>query len=78
MFKSIEKLARTEVAYSSVYDVTNTGTAHNGVMESFWTAETLKYIWLLFESEDVVSLDDWVLNTEAHPFRRGDAGKAGG
>jgi len=70
MFKSIEKLTRTEVAYSSVYDVTGNVGAHNGVMESFWTAETLKYIWLLFESEDVVSLDDWVLNTEAHPFRR--------
>jgi len=70
MFKSIEKLARTEVAYSSVYDVTRPFWAHNGVMQSFWTAETLKYIWLLFESEDVVSLDEWVLNTEAHPFRR--------
>jgi len=70
MFKSIEKLTRTQVAYSSVYDVTSNAPAHNGVMESFWTAETLKYMWLLFESEDVVSLDDWVLNTEAHPFRR--------
>ena len=41
--------------------------------ESFWLAETLKYFYLLFEDEDVVSLDEWVLNTEAHPFRRPDA-----
>jgi mannosyl-oligosaccharide alpha-1,2-mannosidase len=40
-------------------------------MESFWLAETLKYFYLLFEEESAVSLDDWVLNTEAHPFRRG-------
>lgn len=75
MFESIENYTRTELAYSSVYDVTSKEPVHNGVMESFWVAETLKYVWLLFSSEDVVSLDEWVLNTEAHPFRRGDAGR---
>jgi mannosyl-oligosaccharide alpha-1,2-mannosidase len=39
-------------------------------MESFWLAETLKYFYLCFEDFDVVSLDEWVLNTEAHPLRR--------
>jgi mannosyl-oligosaccharide alpha-1,2-mannosidase len=39
-------------------------------MESFWTAETLKYFYLVFSREDMISLDDWVFNTEAHPFRR--------
>jgi mannosyl-oligosaccharide alpha-1,2-mannosidase len=39
-------------------------------MESFWTAETLKYFYLVFSREDMVSLDEWVFNTEAHPFRR--------
>jgi mannosyl-oligosaccharide alpha-1,2-mannosidase len=39
-------------------------------MESFWLAETLKYFYLIFAEPGVVSLDDYVLNTEAHPFRR--------
>ncbi|CAO2652756.1 Nn.00g021670.m01.CDS01 [Neocucurbitaria sp. VM-36] len=39
-------------------------------MESFWTAETLKYFYLIFSPPDMMSLDDWVFNTEAHPFRR--------
>jgi mannosyl-oligosaccharide alpha-1,2-mannosidase len=39
-------------------------------MESFWTAETLKYFYLIFSPPDMISLDDWVFNTEAHPFRR--------
>lgn len=39
-------------------------------MESFWLAETLKYFYLVFSRPDMLSLDDWVLNTEAHPFRR--------
>ena len=32
-------------------------------------AETLKYFYLIFSEPDVISLDDWVLNTEAHPFK---------
>ncbi|KAK5217897.1 hypothetical protein LTR99_003291 [Exophiala xenobiotica] len=38
-------------------------------MESFWFAETLKYFYLLFSDPNLISLDEWVLNTEAHPFR---------
>jgi mannosyl-oligosaccharide alpha-1,2-mannosidase len=45
-------------------------------MESFWTAETLKYFYLIFSPPDMISLDDWVFNTEAHPFRRPKPGKA--
>jgi mannosyl-oligosaccharide alpha-1,2-mannosidase len=43
-------------------------------MESFWTAETLKYFYLAFSRDDMVSLDEWVFNTEAHPFRRPGVG----
>ncbi|KAB8301539.1 hypothetical protein EYC80_003385 [Monilinia laxa] len=39
-------------------------------MESFWLAETLKYFYLCFSEFGVVSLDEWVLNTEAHPLRK--------
>ena len=39
-------------------------------MESFWLAETLKYFYLLYSEPSLISLDEWVLNTEAHPFRR--------
>ena len=38
--------------------------------DSFFLAETLKYFYLLYSEPDVVSLDDWVFNTEAHPFKR--------
>ncbi|KAA8907997.1 glycosyl hydrolase family 47-domain-containing protein [Sphaerosporella brunnea] len=44
-------------------------------LESFWFGETLKYYYLLFSTPDTVSLDEYVLNTEAHPFRRADWGK---
>lgn len=32
--------------------------------------ETLKYFYLIFDDESTISLDEWVLNTEAHPFKR--------
>jgi mannosyl-oligosaccharide alpha-1,2-mannosidase len=40
-------------------------------MESFWLAETLKYFYLVFSEPELCSLDEWVFNTEAHPFRLG-------
>ncbi|KAI0477199.1 family 47 glycoside hydrolase [Xylariaceae sp. FL0804] len=39
-------------------------------MESFWMGETLKYFYLVFSDPDLVSLDEYVFNTEAHPLKR--------
>ncbi|KAI9171502.1 alpha-1,2-Mannosidase [Paramyrothecium foliicola] len=44
-------------------------------LESFWLAETLKYMYLLFSPNDLLPLDKIVLNTEAHPLPRFDMGK---
>jgi len=41
---------------------------HDDVQQSFFLAETLKYLYLLFSPDDVLPLDRWVLNTEAHPL----------
>lgn len=37
-------------------------------MESFWIAETLKYAFLLQDPRRQITLDKWVMNTEAHPL----------
>lgn len=37
--------------------------------ESYWAAETLKYLYLTFADADIMSLDRWVFNTEGHLFR---------
>ena len=37
-------------------------------MESFFFAETLKYLYLLFSDDEVMKLDKFVLTTEAHPL----------
>ena len=38
-------------------------------MQSFFLAETLKYLFLLFtDDKDILPLDEWVFNTEGHPL----------
>ncbi|EEU45822.1 uncharacterized protein NECHADRAFT_106029 [Fusarium vanettenii 77-13-4] len=71
MFQATVTATRTEFANSAINDVLNN--AEPGLkdeMESFWIAETLKYYLLLFSEPSLISLDEWVLNTEAHPFKR--------
>ncbi|XPS91098.1 Mannosyl-oligosaccharide 1,2-alpha-mannosidase [Ascochyta lentis] len=70
MFEAVIKATTTEFGNSAIDDVTKTTPELNDSMESFWLAETLKYFYLLFADESLVSLDEWVLNTEAHLFRR--------
>ena len=70
MYKAINNAARTEIAYAAVNDVTEQQPQLMDSMESFWTAETLKYFYLIFSEPYVVSLDEYVLNTEAHPLLR--------
>ncbi|KAI3766285.1 hypothetical protein L2E82_16338 [Cichorium intybus] len=67
IFQAFEKNSRVESGYVGLKDV-NTGVKDN-MMQSFFLAETLKYLYLLFSPPSVISLDEWVFNTEAHPLR---------
>jgi mannosyl-oligosaccharide alpha-1,2-mannosidase len=69
MFEAVANATDTEYANAAVLDVTVLGAKKEDYMESFWMAETLKYFYLCFTDTDLISLDDFVLNTEAHPFR---------
>jgi mannosyl-oligosaccharide alpha-1,2-mannosidase len=70
MFEAVIKATRTDAGHSAIADVLDKEPVKINAMESFWLAETLKYFYLLFAEPDVISLDEWVLNTEAHPFKR--------
>lgn len=70
MFNSIIKPTKTTIAHAALVDCTVDNPPKADSMESFWLAETLKYFYLIFSEPDVISLDEYVLNTEAHPLRR--------
>ncbi|KAJ2777628.1 hypothetical protein GGI15_004439 [Coemansia interrupta] len=71
IFLALEKWTKTNSAYSAYRDVTSTKRSSMLMdsMESFFLAETLKYLYLLFSPADYYSLDEYVFNTEAHPFK---------
>eukprot|EP00906_Rhabdomonas_costata_P030244 RCo042731 len=52
--------------YSGLRDVTQVPPTMDDRMESFWLAETLKYLFLLFSDDSALDLDQFVLNTEGH------------
>ncbi|KAM9939541.1 hypothetical protein OXX80_000983 [Metschnikowia pulcherrima] len=60
------------VTYTSLKDVTSVPPKYLDNMESFWLAETLKYLYLLFDDDDKLPLTDYVFNTEAHPLPKFD------
>lgn len=70
MFEAIERHTRTSIGHAGISDVTNVDSPKQDRMESFWLAETLKYFYLIFSKPDLASLDDYVLNTEAHFLKR--------
>ena len=39
-------------------------------MESFFLAETLKYLYLLYAPRTTIDLNKRVFNTEAHPLKK--------
>ena len=39
-----------------------------GHLESFFLAETLKYLYLIHGPDDIVPIHRYVFNTEAHPL----------
>ncbi|KAJ3106016.1 ER degradation-enhancing alpha-mannosidase-like protein 2 [Phlyctochytrium planicorne] len=57
---------RTKFGFANVADVRTLDLEDK--MESFFLAETLKYLYLLFDPENEFNKDDFVFNTEAHPF----------
>ncbi|KAI0657795.1 seven-hairpin glycosidase [Cubamyces menziesii] len=68
VFQAIEQHAKTTAGYASVFNVDKTPASLKDEMPSFFTAETLKYLYLLFRDEELIPLDKWVFNTEAHPL----------
>lgn len=80
IFQAIEKHAKTPFGYSSIRNPNGDleKLEKSDSMPSYFTAETLKYLYLTFQDSDdknthVMDLDEWVFSTEAHPIRIGSS-----
>jgi ER degradation enhancer, mannosidase alpha-like 2 len=65
---SLVKWCRTDEAYAALSSVESK--TKKDEMESFFFAETLKYLYLLFAPDSTLDLRGVILTTEAHPLRR--------
>uniref|UniRef100_A0A8C1QNX7 alpha-1,2-Mannosidase n=1 Tax=Cyprinus carpio TaxID=7962 RepID=A0A8C1QNX7_CYPCA len=66
--QAIDKYCRVSGGFSGVKDVYSSNPTYDDVQQSFFLAETLKYLYLLFSSDELLPLENWVFNTEAHPL----------
>lgn len=70
MFSAINKHARRDRGFSQIPNVNNPNDRGvRGAQDSYFFAETLKYLYLTFADTSVISPASWVFNTEGHPLR---------
>lgn len=74
---ALEKHCRVDGGFTGLRDVYNASpnAPKDDVQQSFFFAELLKYLYLIFSDDQLIPLDKWVFNTEAHmlPIREKNA-----
>lgn len=68
IFEDLRTHCRTPYGYAELENVITK--EQRDMMESFFLAETMKYLYLLFSPPGTLDLNTTVFNTEAHPLRR--------
>ncbi|HSY48525.1 MAG TPA: glycoside hydrolase family 47 protein [Thermoanaerobaculia bacterium] len=66
-FDALVAHCRTDAGYTTLKSVVTM--EKSDLMPSYFLAETLKYLYLLFAPDSALDLDKVVFNTEAHPLR---------
>lgn len=61
-------LVPDRTGYSGIKNVNDEKVQHDDVQQSFFLAETLKYLYLIFSDDQLIPLDQWVMNSEGHPL----------
>jgi hypothetical protein len=64
----LKRYCRMDEGYSGLKNVATK--QRSDLMESYFLAETLKYLYLLFAPPETLQFDKVVFSTEAHPIRR--------
>ncbi|KAI4494867.1 hypothetical protein M0804_001068 [Polistes exclamans] len=64
--QALEKHCRVPGGFTGLHNVYLANSPKDDVQQSYFFAETLKYLYLLFSDDDLINLNDWVFNSEAH------------
>ncbi|OGE50503.1 hypothetical protein PENARI_c016G00736 [Penicillium arizonense] len=69
IFQALDTHRSAAVPYAEISDVNAPGGGELvNLVSSFYFVEVLKYLYLSFTETGVLSLDEWVSNTESHPY----------
>ena len=69
IFQAIERHCKVPSGgYSGIQGTDSPSPSKDDIQHSWFFAETLKYLFLLFSDPSVIPLDKYVFNTEAHPL----------
>lgn len=66
--QALHRHCRTGFGYSGIHNVMSVPASKDNTQQSFFLAETLKYLYLIFSNDSLLPLESWVFNTEAHPL----------
>lgn len=67
--EALNTYCKMEAGYTGVNNANAIPPTPDDAQQSWFLAETLKYLYLLFADDNALNLDAWVFNTEAHPVR---------
>lgn len=67
-WSDIKECCRNEVAFHAISDVRTM--KEKDYLATYFYAETLKYFYLAVVKKDKFNFDEYVFNTEAHPFKK--------
>jgi hypothetical protein len=72
IFKAMDRHCKTTYGFGAHPDVRDVNArccqGPDDRTETFFFAETLKYLYMIFDDNNKFTLDAYVFNTEAHPF----------
>ncbi|CAE7777720.1 MNS2 [Symbiodinium microadriaticum] len=69
IWSAIDRHCRKGSGFASLQDVNNAQSPVDNRMESFFLAETMKYLYLAQDPDNEIDLMKYVFNTEAHPMK---------
>lgn len=69
IFTGVEKYSKVQNGgYSGIRDVLSEEVVKDDLQPAWFTAGTLKYLYLTFSTDDVLPIDKYVFNADGHPF----------
>jgi len=66
--QAILNYCRVDNGFVGIKNVYSDKSPKDDVQQSFFLAETLKYLYLIFSDDKLISFDQWVFNSEGHPL----------